>query len=72
MAGAITREIMEAAGHKTLSQAARITPTCRPNILSPWWTGSRERALLEPNMHQNMHRRSNSKAGIESVAARLI
>ncbi len=55
MAGASTREIMEAAGHKTLSQAARYSH------LSPQHTQSVvDRIVTAPavilNMHQNMHR----------------
>ena len=54
MAGATTREIMEAAGHKTLSQAARYAH------LSPQHTRSvvdriAGASTTYPNMHQNMH-----------------
>ena len=71
MAGATTREIMEAAGHKTLSQAARITPTSRPNTPSPWWTGSREQALGNPTCTKNMHRDHIGPAKGEQLSAEL-
>lgn len=68
MAGATTREIMEAAGHKTMSQAARYSH------LSPQHTQSvvdriAGAGTAGTNMHQNMHQRSDGKAGIKSVAA---
>lgn len=55
MAGATTREIMEAAGHKTMSQAARYSH------LSPQHTQSVVDRIAGTgagisNMHQNMHR----------------
>jgi len=55
MAGATTREIMEAAGHKTMSQAARYAH------LSPQHTQSvvdriAGTGTATANMHQNMHR----------------
>lgn len=54
MAGATTREIMEAAGHKTMSQAARYSH------LSPQHTQSvvdriARRGAKETNSHQNSH-----------------
>jgi integrase len=60
MAGATTREIMEAAGHKTMSQAARYSH------LSPQHTQSVVDRIAgtgtgQANMHQNMHRGSKTK-----------
>lgn len=57
MAGATTREIMEAAGHKTMSQAARYSH------LSPQHTQSVVDRIVgtstgETNMHHNMHQHS--------------
>lgn len=68
MAGATTREIMEAAGHKTMSQAARYSH------LSPQHTQSVVDRIVgtradESNMHQNMHQRPNGRTKIGSVAA---
>jgi site-specific recombinase XerD len=59
MAGATTREIMEAAGHKTIAMAARYAH------LSPQHTQSVVDRIADPsenpNMHQNMHQRSRGK-----------
>ena len=60
MAGATTREVMEAAGHKTMSQAARYAH------LSPQHTQSvvdriAGTSTVEPNMHQNMHQHSTGR-----------
>jgi integrase len=60
MAGATTREIMEAAGHKTMSQAARYSH------LSPQHTQSvvdriAGKGTDQPNMHQNMHQPTKGK-----------
>jgi integrase len=68
MAGATTREIMEAAGHKTMSQAARYSH------LSPQHTQSvvdriAGTGTVETNMHQNMHQRSKGRTETGSVAA---
>jgi integrase len=60
MAGASTREIMEAAGHKTLSQAARYSH------LSPQHTQTVVDRIAgtgtgQLNMHQNMHQPTKGK-----------
>jgi integrase len=60
MAGATTREIMEAAGHKTMSQAARYSH------LSPQHTQSVVDRIAgtgtgQHNMHQNMHHPTKPK-----------
>lgn len=55
MAGATTREIMEAAGHKTMSQAARyshLSPQHTQSVVDRI-AGTRS---VESNMHQNLHR----------------
>jgi integrase len=54
MAGATTREVMEAAGHKTMSQAARysrLSPQHTQSVMDRI-AGTR---TVESNMHQNMH-----------------
>lgn len=64
MAGATTREIMEAAGHKTMSQAARYSH------LSPQHTQSVVDRIAgagpgKTNMHQNMHQVPKGRKGTD-------
>jgi integrase len=69
MAGATTREIMEAAGHKTMSQAARYSH------LSPQHTQSVVDRIAgtgtqNKNMHQNMHQQpEGQRRTLQSFAA---
>jgi hypothetical protein len=69
MAGATTREIMEAAGHKTIAMAARYAH------LSPRHTLSVVDRISDPsgktNMHQNMHQRSGGKKTAQSSARKM-
>lgn len=61
MAGGTTREIMEAAGHKTMSQAARyshLSPQHTQSVVDRIASTVTEKA----NMHQNMHRAKLAKA----------
>ena len=69
MAGATTREIMEAAGHKTMSQAARYSH------LSPQHTQSVVDRIAgtrtgQPNMHQNMHQPIKAKKEAKTSSKR--
>jgi site-specific recombinase XerC len=62
MAGATTREIMEAAGHKTMSQAARyahLSPQHTQSVVDRI-VGTRAEGI---NMHQNMHQESAEEKG---------
>jgi site-specific recombinase XerD len=69
MAGATTREIMEAAGHKTMAMAARYAH------LSPRHTLSVVDRISDPskktNMHQNMHQRSGGRKTPQSFARKM-
>ena len=56
MAGATIKEIQEAAGHKTITMAARYSTFHRPTSC-PWWNASSEQA---PNRH--LHPRGNEHA----------
>lgn len=60
MAGGTTREIMEAAGHKTMSQAARYSHLSRQHTQS---VVDRIASTVtgQTNMHQNMHRAKPAK-----------